>query len=225
MAFEPLFARVDVVHLVQVLMNLGINSRDAMDAQGTIRITTERQRIAGVACSSCGATVNEEFVAIVVRDNGPGLMSLAETARLFEPFFSTKEPGKGIGMGLSVVHGIAHELGGHIIVESTPGTGMSVCILPPSVAEAEVSAPPLLQAPDWSTPAAQTADGRILVVDDEQSVGQMLSEFLQLLGYRVTYIADPFRALDLVKKRPRATSGRLTRPVIYSAKMETETSF
>ena len=112
-------AMLDPVQAEQVLMNLCINARDAMQGRGTVQVGLARVAIDTVVCASCRGAVSGEFVELSVADAGPGIAPEA-MERMFEPFFSTKETGRGTGMGLAIVHGIVHEHGGHIVVESSP---------------------------------------------------------------------------------------------------------
>jgi CheY-like chemotaxis protein len=122
--------------------------------------------------------------------------------RIFEPFFSTKETGKGSGMGLAMVHGIVHEHGGHVLVESTPGEGSRFRVLWPLATEAvdgatrstEPTAPDRLPRP--------TLSGRVLVVDDEESVGEFMRELLDTWGVEATCVSFPDAALDLFRAAP-----------------------
>ena len=113
-------ALLDPVQAEQVLMNLCINARDAMQGRGTVQVGLSRVAMEGAVCASCRGAVRGEFVELSVADAGPGIAPEA-MERMFEPFFSTKETGRGTGMGLAIVHGIVHEHGGHILVESSAG--------------------------------------------------------------------------------------------------------
>src|SRR5205085_4955497 len=103
--------RVDEIQAGQVLLNLCINARDAMQGMGTLGLRVHELDARGLLCASCRAPVGGRHVALSVSDNGSGI-DAALLDRIFEPFFSTKEKGKGSGMGLSMVHGIVHEHGG-----------------------------------------------------------------------------------------------------------------
>jgi PAS domain S-box-containing protein len=113
---------LDTVELQQILMNLCINARDAMNSDGWIIIEVRRVTLANAVCNSCHAQFSGDHIELSVSDNGPG-MDAATLQRIFEPFFTTKEVGKGTGMGLAMVHGIVHDRHGHIVVESQPGAG------------------------------------------------------------------------------------------------------
>lgn len=120
---------LDVVQFNQVLMNLCINARDAMDGCGEIEISV--QPYSGeIECSSCHKRDEGQWLQLTVKDNGTGI-DAAVIDHIFDPFYSTKEVGKGSGMGLSVVHGIVHDHGGHIQLESSIGKGSAFHIFFP----------------------------------------------------------------------------------------------
>ena len=108
----------DTVQLEQVLLNLCINARDASNGVGTIDVAVRRTS-ADMVCASCRKPVGGDFVELSVRDNGAGIRPEV-LERIFEPFYSTKAVGKGSGMGLAVVHGIVHDHGGHVLVDTIP---------------------------------------------------------------------------------------------------------
>jgi CheY-like chemotaxis protein len=161
-----------------------------------------------------------------VRDNGPGIApEIVE--RMFEPFFSTKEVGKGSGMGLSTVHGIVHEHGGHILVETRPGAGATFRVLFQPMSQAEGKSG--TEATESSTSAAEVRqlNGRVLVVDDEPAVGEFMGELLESWGLEVTvkpngaeaeamFAQDPLR-FDLVvtdQTMPKMTGIELTQRLL-----------
>ncbi len=121
-ASEELPVLVDPVQLHQVIMNLCINARDAMEGKGEIVIGVEKVRVDDVMCCSCYTSFCGEWVTISVADSGKGIDEVARE-KIFDPFFTTKDVGQGTGMGLSVVHGIVHHYNGHICVHSTPECG------------------------------------------------------------------------------------------------------
>lgn len=112
----------------RLLLDLCSNARDAMGEKGSITITIGSVNVQDKECSSCGSTVEGNFVEMAVIDTGHGL-DTDEISRIFEPFYSNKAPGNGTGMGMSVLHGVVHSGGGHIIIESEKGNGTAVKIL------------------------------------------------------------------------------------------------
>ncbi len=109
----------DPVQVEQVLLNLLINARDAMRGTGAVVVRAGIEEHAGVVCASCRKPIDGRFVALAVRDSGSGIAPEV-LDRIFDPFYTTKDVGKGSGMGLSMVHGIVHEYGGHVMVETAP---------------------------------------------------------------------------------------------------------
>ncbi|MCB1889723.1 MAG: PAS domain S-box protein [Rhodocyclaceae bacterium] len=129
---------IDRGAIQQVLLNLCLNARDAMADGGTIRVCASRHlpTATGEArCDACHHPIAGDYVAITVEDEGPGIAADAR-GRLFEPFFSTKDPASASGLGLSVAHGIVHRHAGHILVGHEPGSGASISVLLPLETEA-----------------------------------------------------------------------------------------
>ncbi len=118
--------------IYQMVMSLCINAREAMDGEGEICLHLRHVRNVHASCTSCHEWLNDDFVELSVRDSGRGID--AETLqRVFDPFFSNKEVGRSTGLGLSVVHGIMHGCGGHILVDSETGEGSHFRLLFPVV--------------------------------------------------------------------------------------------
>jgi CheY-like chemotaxis protein len=137
-----------------------------------------------------------EFVELRVEDDGPGIPPEIMD-RIFDPFFTTKDPGKGSGMGLASVHGIVHELGGHIVVESAPGSGTCIRVLFPSLdahtGECDAHAGICISSP------LCRLQGRVLVVDDEQAVGAFMRDLLESWGLAVTIVPAAAAALAALR--------------------------
>jgi len=181
---------VDGVDLHQAIVNLAVNARDAIAGHGQITIAVRAPRQLRGQCASCRESFTDRYVEIAVSDTGAGIAP-EHLPRLFEPFFSTKEVGKGTGMGLAVTHGVVHRVGGHILVDSAPGAGTTVRLLL-RAAQAPVRAvPPTAQSP--AAPVPRVA--RILVVDDEPLVMGLISEVLEGHGYAVVGYTDSRQAL------------------------------
>ena len=119
---------------------------------------------------------------------------------MFDPFFSTKPPGKGAGMGLATVHGIVHEHGGHLLVDTVPGRGTSFRVLLPACAEAARPTPSRRRSDRPGNPARR--EGRVLVVDDEHSVGEFMCELLSNWGLEAHFVSTPELALARVRESP-----------------------
>jgi PAS domain S-box-containing protein len=200
LASEVPAVTMDPVQLGQVLLNLAINARDAMEAQGRIRVAVRTTEVPGHVCASCRKPLpGGVLVELSVSDTGSGIApQVAE--RMFEPFFSTKEPGKGSGMGLSVVHGIVHEHGGHIVVDSAPGRGAQFRLLfgpAAGVEEAIEQAAP--GAARTSRPRPQLS-GRVLLVEDEPLVAEFMGELLRGWGLDVAAFGNPVEALAAAER-------------------------
>jgi PAS domain S-box-containing protein len=166
----------DSNQLENAVLNLAINARDAMPEGGTLTIATSRVSLDEEPDHAAG-----EFVRITVRDTGEG-MSEEVLARATEPFYSTKPMGKGTGLGLAQVYGIARQSGGTLRIDSNPGEGTRVDMLLPAA-----SAPAPKAAALGGAPAAgrSAAAARVLVVDDDPDVRAFLAGSLEALGHEV----------------------------------------
>lgn len=215
---------LDPVQLDQILLNLCLNARDAIDGEGTIRVGVAAAPTSEHVCTACRQRVSGDYVQLCVEDDGPGIAPEV-VDRMFEPFFTTKEVGKGSGMGLASVHGIVHELGGHVVVETGPGEGTRFCVLFPALRagheqiEAQRAAAP-------RTPLRRLR-GRVLVVDDERTVASFMGDLLESWGLDVVQAANAAEALSLVsggagrcdlvitdQMMPRVTGIQLARELI-----------
>jgi CheY-like chemotaxis protein len=129
-------------------------------------------------------------VVLELRDSGPGI-PLSRQGRIFEPFYTTKAIGEGTGMGLSMVHGIVHRLGGHVQLDSAPGRGTTFTVLLPVVSNTG-------SGTSMRPPAAgvRPLRGSIAVIDDEPGVLAFVAEFLTSEGFAVTRSTDPGQTLD-----------------------------
>jgi len=135
------------------------------------------------------------YALLIVSDTGKGMDRLTKS-RVFEPFFTTKAPGAGTGLGLAVVHGIMHDHHGAVDLESEPGHGTTVrCFFPSLGAEAD-------ELPGLPQIAPRGKGERILLVEDEPSLAQVVARRLVRLGYQVATETDSSRALEMVRARP-----------------------
>jgi CheY-like chemotaxis protein len=193
---------LDPVQLEQVLMNLCINARDAMQGAGTLHIALKQTTHRDGACTSCHQRLHGTYVELTVRDTGAGIAPEV-VERMFEPFFSTKEVGKGSGMGLSTVHGIVHEHGGHIIVETRPGAGAAFRVLFQPMSRAEGGSGIEAAQATGDTAEVRRLKGRVLVVDDEPAVGEFMGELLDSWGLEVTVKPNGTEAEALFAGNPQ----------------------
>lgn len=182
----------------QVLMNLCTNAYHAMREKGGVL---------GVSVTPLEVTASDRlknihlkpgpYLLLEVSDTGHG-MDKKTMARIFEPYFTTKPPGEGTGMGLSVVHGIVKSHGGDITVYSEPGKGSTFHVYLPVIERAAVR--PL----DLSTTPPPTGTERILLVDDEESVAMVERDMLVTLGYQVNFFTSSEKALEQFRQNPFA---------------------
>jgi len=168
-------ASCDANQIENAILNLAINARDAMPDGGTLTIRTGRVRVAHNGELSPG-----DYVAISVVDTGTG-MTPEVLARATEPFFTTKPVGKGTGLGLAQVYGIAHQFSGTVKIESEVGVGTAIHILLPSAGAADRPA----DASEDGIRVAAHPGAEILIVDDDADVRNFLAGTLESLGYRV----------------------------------------
>ncbi|HYL22172.1 MAG TPA: PAS domain S-box protein [Gemmatimonadales bacterium] len=183
--------KADPGQLEQVIMNLAVNSRDAMPSGGKLTIETVNIEIGDTHATHHEPLQPGRYVMVAVSDTGTG-MTEATKARIFEPFFTTKEKGKGTGLGLSTVYGIVKQSGGFIWVYSEPGQGATFKIYLPRVDEAAEALTPL-----EVRPAVTQGTETILVAEDEESVRVIVRETLERHGYRVLQAKGGAAALAL----------------------------
>jgi PAS domain S-box-containing protein len=182
--------KADPGQLEQVLLNLAVNSRDAMPRGGTVTIATATGSLAAGALAPHVPDQAGRFVILSVTDTGTG-MSAETRAHLFEPFYTTKEVGKGTGLGLATVYGIVKQSGGYIVVDSELGHGTSIRVYLPVVAERVPPAEPPPPPTEWR--GTET----LLLVEDEEGVRNFARRALEESGYRVLLAASGQDALEL----------------------------
>ena len=192
--------RIASTQLHQMVMNLCINSRDASEGEGIIDIKIRQLIDITAECNSCHGHIKGDFVELSVGDTGSGIESTV-LEKIFNPFYTTKDIGKGTGMGLSMVHGIVHEHGGHILVETVMGKGTTFRLLFPAVSKEEHSTHVEELAFTESLP--RTNGEHLLIVDDDESVATFISELLKRSGYQVTMMTSSKETLSLFKKNPQ----------------------
>jgi signal transduction histidine kinase/CheY-like chemotaxis protein len=188
--------RADPGQLEQVVMNLAVNARDAMPRGGRLSLETGIAELdEGFVRRNPGARPGTH-VTLAVTDTGAGMNEYTK-AHLFEPFFTTRGPGKGTGLGLATVYGIIRQSGGHIVVESELGHGATFRIYLPRVEAAPEAAEPPPAAP-------RPCEGRetVLLVEDEDRVRSWVHEVLGMHGYTVLEAPDGDEALRVVERHP-----------------------
>jgi two-component system, cell cycle sensor histidine kinase and response regulator CckA len=186
--------RIDPSQLDQILANLCVNARDAIDGAGQIHLATDNAVLDAEFCAGRADALPGDYVLLTVTDSGHG-MDKETLAQIFEPFFTTKGLGKGTGLGLATVYGIVKQNNGFIHVYSEPGQGTAFRIYLPRVAEEAVVAA--------ARPAPEVPRGNgeiVLVVEDERSLRELCGRFLEHLGYDVLAAETPGEALEMVKK-------------------------
>jgi PAS domain S-box-containing protein len=183
---------VDPGQLTQILMNLAVNARDAMPKGGELEIATAAVLLEDGA--AYGARPGR-YVRLSVRDSGSGMTEEVQH-RVFQPFFTTKEVGKGTGLGLAVVHGIVTQSGGGIRVQSKVGHGSTFELIFPAATA------PLLGLDAERERAPQAFAGTVLLVEDDESVRRFAMRILSMNGYRVIVAADGVAAMSMLETNP-----------------------
>lgn len=185
----------DPVQINQVMMNLCMNASQEMEETGgIIEITVDTESLQEGASSNLSDLTSGEYLKITISDTGPGI-DPEIIDRIFDPYFTTKDVGKGSGMGLAVVHGIVKNHNGAITVASQPGEGAIFTVYFPISAEKFVKE---VKSPD----KIPRGDESIIFVDDEASIAKMGGQMLERLGYEVETKTNPVEVLDLFKSNP-----------------------
>jgi CheY-like chemotaxis protein len=184
--------RIDPSQFEAALLNLAVNARDAMPEGGTLHIEARNVELSGRESDVPAGT----FVLFRLADSGVG-MSKETRERAFEPFYTTKDVGKGSGLGLSQVYGFVKQAGGHIRIESAEGHGTTFSIYLPRSAAGKLAGSPR----PTETPAARSEEGgHILLVEDNPDVADAVRLLVAGLGYRVTVAGTGQEALDILER-------------------------
>ena len=188
--------RADPGQIEQVILNLAVNSRDAMPSGGRLTIETANVDLDEAYAREHAGALPGRYVMLAVSDTGMG-MDAEVRSHIFEPFYTTKELGKGTGLGLATVYGIVKQSGGYVWVYSEPGQGTTFKIYLPQVDE-----PP--ERLDVPVPLQPVAGGRetVLLAEDDPSVRAVVSEVLSQKGYRVLRAPDGQAALEMARGQP-----------------------
>lgn len=190
---------VDANQLELALLNLAVNARDAMPNGGVITVSAEEQLVSGAHPQPYLAL--GPYVRIRVSDSGSGMDEIT-LAKATEPFFTTKGPGKGTGLGLSMVHGLAAQSGGTLVLSSAPDQGTSVDLWLPVAADASAPSVELFDVPD-AVAAPGFVARTILVVDDDALVGMGTAAMLEDLGHTAIEVMSGAKALEALTANQR----------------------
>jgi len=184
----------------QVLLNLVMNARDAMRGEGTITISSGTERVT----TARPAAMRDElppgtYSVLRVTDSGMGIPSDLQD-RVFEPFFTTKRTGEGTGLGLSMVYGLVRQTGGYVLLSSRPGEGTTMVIYLPASEDAGKTPDATTESPTATARRSQ----RLLVVDDERGVRQLMRTVLERQGFAVEEAFNGQMALDVLEQTSTA---------------------
>lgn len=191
LAPSPAYIEADLGQLEQVLMNLVVNSRDAMPSGGELIVETTHVDLDHAYVDAHSSVKPGRYVVLSVSDTGCGMDELT-LSHIFEPFFTTKPPGQGTGLGLSAVFGIIKQSNGSILVRSEPGMGTTIRMYLPRIEEKSL---PAVKRQDEvvSVGASET----ILIAEDDDAVRGLVVTILESAGYQVLQAADARQALQL----------------------------
>lgn len=186
--------RADTGQIQQILTNLLVNARDAMPNGGKVVIATADVEVDEAYAGECAGLQPGPYVLLSVSDSGVG-MNAETLSHLFQPFFTTKEPGRGTGLGLSTVYGIVKHSGGHVSVESSEERGTTFRIYLPRLQEA----PEKAEAPAPQT-AAPTEPSTILVVEDEAALRRLICISLEKRKHRILVAKDGVEGVEIFRQ-------------------------
>lgn len=196
---------VDPNQLEAIVVNLAVNARDAMESGGRLTIETANVELDDEYARTHAEVVPGPYAMLAVSDTGTG-MDEATLARIFEPFFSTKGPGKGTGLGLATVYGTVRQSGGHISVYSELGRGSTFKVFLPRAEAGTVE----VTERAASVPGSRAGRETILVAEDEDVVRDLVVAALRSWGYRVRAVRSGEEALEAIRGDPALVSLLLT---------------
>ena len=194
-AVHPVVA--DFSQITQIILNLGVNARDAMKGSGTIAVSLCNEVTTEKYVKEHPFARVGEFVHLAIADTGPGIPAQVRE-HLFEPFYTTKAPGSGTGLGLSIVYGIVKQAGGWITADSEPGRGATFDVFLPASSQQPAAAGP---AP---SPTVSARGRNVLVVEDEPQVAAVTEALLKRAGCQVVRASEGASALELLRSDPGA---------------------
>ena len=194
---DQYIVEADPTRMQQAILNLAVNARDAMPDGGNLLIRASSIKGGtGFHCVTCGQVTDGDWICIAVQDSGMGILQ-KDLAYIFEPFYTTKEPGKGTGLGLAQVYGIAKSHDGHVNVNSSFGEGSTFAIYLPAIPSQRPKFP--------STEPFMLVRGAgetLLVVEDEMATRQALKDGLTLINYHVIAAMNGVQALSYLDEHP-----------------------
>jgi nitrogen-specific signal transduction histidine kinase len=199
--------RGDPTQAFEAVMNLCTNAMQAMPQHGTLGVSLVRERVTAPKVLSHSRMRPGRYLALSISDDGVGITPQVMD-RLFEPFFTTRRDESGTGLGLAVVHGVVAEFGGAIDVASSPGRGTRFTIYLPECEDTVEASTPALATPPMGH------GQRILVVDDQATLVELVQDMLGALGYRTTGFTDPVAALAAFQADPAGFDAVITDEVM-----------
>lgn len=189
-------ARADMSEVENAILNLAINARDAMPDGGVLDISTANRTLDAGDIPEDNGLVPGDYVVLAVKDDGKGISADA-LARVFEPYFSTKDAGRGTGLGLSTIYYFAKQSGGHVTIDSSEGKGTCVSLYLPRTTDTVLKVDRL--QPGGSPPSSGEC---VLVVEDNPDVRDITVKRLDLLGYNVLTAENGSIAMDVLQRAP-----------------------
>ncbi|MCC2975666.1 PAS domain S-box protein [Sphingomonas sp. PL-96] len=195
---EPCVVHADPNQFETAILNMTVNARDAMEGEGRLTLLVEERE--GIPATRGHAAVEGRFIAVAVSDTGSGI-SAEDLPRVFEPFFTTKDVGKGTGLGLSQVFGFAKQSGGDIVIESGADEGATFTLYLLRADERETHGDSDLTPPTATAPPS--GGGCVLLVEDNQLVGEFAAHLIGDLGYGNMWVPSGQEALAMIEAEPK----------------------